>query len=163
MKHELEVLLVNRKKLFTLVEILVVLSIMGVMLSMFVGTLGGMDSDARVRKAVVELQALQVGFKSYKISQGSYPTDAADELISQFVVLKDPGNESSIGIDWPAETAVGGSWGIDPDDSSILLNNVELSSEHMLLLDQLIDEGNLSTGCFYLLSGNNYKFAFESK
>ncbi len=62
------------KKGFTLLEILVVLTVLAILIGIAVPRIKGMQDQANIQKAKGELKTLQTAVETYKLNTGSYPT-----------------------------------------------------------------------------------------
>ena len=70
----------NKKKLrgFTLIELIIVISVIAILLGIALPRLKGMIDEGNVAKAAGEIRALQVGLESYYVHQGKkYPAALA--------------------------------------------------------------------------------------
>jgi len=63
---------------FTLVELLVVISIIAILASFTIATIGFASRYAAMNRAKAEISALQLALESYKIENGDYPRDDAN-------------------------------------------------------------------------------------
>ncbi|MBF0522716.1 MAG: type II secretion system protein GspG [Candidatus Omnitrophica bacterium] len=61
------------KKGFTILEIIVVVSVIAILLGVALPRLKGMQEEAKITQVKSELKTLQAAVEAYKIHQGSYP------------------------------------------------------------------------------------------
>lgn len=71
---------VQKKRGFTLVEILVVCSVVAILATVAYGVLGEARKKARDTERMTELSQIQLALRLYKDEQGSYP-DCDDEMV----------------------------------------------------------------------------------
>ncbi|MDG2123124.1 MAG: type II secretion system protein GspG [Verrucomicrobiales bacterium] len=58
---------------FTLMELLIVISIMALLAGLVAATAQSMNRAARAKKAVTQIAAMETGLESYKVDYGEYP------------------------------------------------------------------------------------------
>ena len=80
---------------FTLVEIIIVISVIAILVTIAVPTFQGMQQEGQISKSESELQTLKTAILSYKRHNGSYPSNIAVDLtsvISKILtqILEDP-------------------------------------------------------------------------
>jgi general secretion pathway protein G len=63
-----------REKGFTLIELMVVVVILGILATVVVPKLIGRTDKAKTTKAIVDISAMRVALKLYKLDNGIYPT-----------------------------------------------------------------------------------------
>ena len=84
----------SSRKGFTLIEVLIVVSIIGLLASMVLVGLGGFRSRGRDTRRVSDLKSLQNGLELYYARNNSYPNTLADLLTAGIGITKlptDPG------------------------------------------------------------------------
>lgn len=63
------------------------------------------------------------------------------------------------------ESAIGGQWtttfGEDPVYSGFGIINPTVDEDHLVMIDQTIDDGNLNTGTFRKVGAGNYYYILE--
>ena len=65
--------MLNKKKGFTILEILVVLSVIAILIGIAIPRFKGMQDAANVSKAKAEMKVYQAAVESYKNNTGAYP------------------------------------------------------------------------------------------
>jgi prepilin-type N-terminal cleavage/methylation domain-containing protein len=70
-----------RKRAFTLVELLVVISIIGVMAGLVVGLAGGATKQSRIKRVKSDLQNIMTAIDRFKTKYGTYPPDCNRALV----------------------------------------------------------------------------------
>lgn len=66
--------LINNKKGFTLIEIMVVIVILALLAALVGPKLMGRTDDAKITDARVQIKNIETALKLYKLDNGSYPT-----------------------------------------------------------------------------------------
>ena len=78
------------KKAFTLIEILVVITVLIILISMAIPRIQGMLDNANITKVKGELQTLQAAVESYYIFNHVYPNANGSSWIAQELVVQSP-------------------------------------------------------------------------
>lgn len=89
----------NKRKGFTLIEIMVVIVIMGIMAALVVPKVMGSADDARKAAALSDIKSIQQSLKMYKLHNVSYPTQqqGLDALVNKPTISPIPKNYTSGG------------------------------------------------------------------
>lgn len=66
--------LLNDKRGFTLIEIMVVMVILGILAGLIVPRIMDRPEEARRTKATIQIQSIEQALKLYKLDNGQYPT-----------------------------------------------------------------------------------------
>ena len=66
---------------FTLVELLVVISIITLLAGLTISTMGGAQTSAARNRARAEISALSLAIESYKVDNGDYPRDTNTDTL----------------------------------------------------------------------------------
>lgn len=76
---------INNRKGFTLIELMVVLVILGLLVGIFAPKIIGRTDEAKVTKTKVQIRNIESALKLYKLDNGVYPTteQGLDALISK--------------------------------------------------------------------------------
>ncbi len=89
---------ISNKKGFTLIEVLIVVSIVGLLASVVLVGLGGFRARGRDARRVADLKSLQNGLELYYARNNSYP-DTLDALLTASIgvtkIPKDPATNSN--------------------------------------------------------------------
>src|SRR3954462_2118683 len=144
--------LINQRRAFTLVEIMVVVVIIGLLAAAALPAYRLITLRSRATSVVNDLRTFSTVFITYSIQNGRYPDDGSPQVVPPQVAGQLPNNFSQ-------PTPIGGvyKWNFDvpadgiPAKAAIIIQG---DSTHPILddLDQLeivdkqIDDGNLSTG-----------------
>lgn len=84
------------KKAFTLLELVLVFSIIAVMLSIILPSFKGVHDESSISKVKTDLAMLQTALESYKSKTGDYPNDAytyQQDIIDQTKLFKEGLND----------------------------------------------------------------------
>jgi len=147
---------------FTLVEILLVVTIVGMLAALIIPAV---NLAARSRENVQAARKLQIAVEAFELcaaETGSYPADRSPGVIPPemanyyFPYFK---------IDWWGNvTELGGAWDWDAGyhgfKFSVSICNPARSREQMEELDRMIDDGNLGSGSFRQV-GTQYHYIIE--
>lgn len=90
---------ISNKKGFTLIEVLVVVSIIGLLASVVLVGLGGFRSRGRDARRVTDLKSLQNGLELYYARSNSYPNTLADLVTAGIGITKLP-KDPAAGADY---------------------------------------------------------------
>ncbi len=80
----------NRRRGFTLIEILVVVVILGILATVIVPKIMGRPEEARRTKAVMDIKSIETALNLYKIDNGTFPT--TEQGLSALVTQPTSGN-----------------------------------------------------------------------
>jgi prepilin-type N-terminal cleavage/methylation domain-containing protein len=143
-----------RRRGFTLLEIMVAVSIIGLLAVMALPHVRKAWWRAREGSFINDLRIVAYGaIEQYAIAHGSYPVDAPVGVIP-------PGVEDYLGgrVDWSEETPIGGRWDWDRAPSQgekingcyagLSVVGPQRTSAQMRDVDARIDDGDLSAGRF---------------
>lgn len=144
------------KKGFTLLELMIVLVIVGVL-----ATVGMSSYQSFVLRAQLSETATQLGFfarefKTWEKVNGRFPNDS-------HIALPPDANGLAINpIDWSTPTLLGGNWNWEGPDrysyAGISIDGATAEEEDIILLDTIMDNGDLNTGEFRKTGNGRYTF-----
>ena len=77
----------NNKKGFTLIEILIVISVIGILASIVLVNLGGFRSRGRDARRISDLRTIQNALELYYANSGNYPIGTEDNLYDEVEAL----------------------------------------------------------------------------
>lgn len=75
-----------RRRAFTLIEILVVISIIAILAALILGTTGYVQEKAGTSRAEAEIQALTAALESYKVDNGTYPEGDGSDTSTRVLI-----------------------------------------------------------------------------
>lgn len=143
---------------------MIVVAIVGMLASIAVPSWRSARRTARITKAANDLRIFGEAFQQYCMDRGKYPIDTHTTL--------PPGMEGYIEqTDWD-DYAMGGhfnwegpTWGEGGpyDYAGISLFGADVSTDEMLELDGILDDGNLATGIFRLTPNSRYTYIIEEQ
>jgi len=130
---------------FTLVEILMVISIIGILATIAIPHYMGYQLRAKAARLTTEVKAAAQAFRTYKMENNTYPADRTPGVTP-------PEISSLIGNFFSTIPSIGGQWDWDYQQfgitAGISVYNPPLSAEELQKVDRLIDDNNLFTGTF---------------
>lgn len=145
------------KKAMTLVEILITVTVIGMLAALMVPAFNMALRSRQNAQAASRLRTLVAAFELYASENGGYPSDVNRAVVPSGMAPY----FSSMGITWFAEaTSLGGNWDWGRNQlgalATIAIADPTVSRAQMEEFDRLIDDGNLSTGRFRLNGVHHY-------
>src|SRR3989344_2904549 len=131
----------NNKKGFTLIEILIVISVIGILASIVLVNLGGFRSRGRDARRISDLRTIQNALELYYANSGNYPIGTEDNLYDEVEALPGIGK-------LPRDPKTGNpkySYGADANGLSYVLG-ATLENKNTVL-DNDEDENTYSVEC----------------
>ena len=132
----------------TLIDILLVVVILGILAAMVIPIYTRRSDEACAAVFVTNLRTACAAFHAYFATHGTYPPDAAPAVVP-------PGMADLLRpLKWAEPTPVGGKWEWDylqPQSgfsAGVSVHKPAWSDAKMAEIDELLDDGNLATGCF---------------
>jgi len=130
---------------FTLVEILIVISVIGILATIALPHYMGYQLRAKAASLTTEVKAAAQAFRTYKMENNTYPADGTPGVTP-------PEISSLIGNFFSTTPPIGGQWDWDYQQfgitAGISVYNHPLSIEELQTVDRVIDDNNLFTGAF---------------
>ncbi len=141
---------------FTLIELLVAIAILGVLAAMAIMSYNSYRERAKLGVIATDLRTFGISFEAYNVSNGCYPPDSHNEAPNNLKNGYGTENYLPIGA-WINPPYWGGFYNWEGPDTysfaGISLYNTTATNSIMVRLDQLMDDGNLSSGRFRDESG----------
>ena len=143
---------------FSLVEMLVVITIIGIVTLIALPSIGNMKDTAEVRATAADFRNFQTAFLSYSAVEREYPPDMHNQFPPAMEgYLTDTAFEK--------EAAISGRYNWEGPDyydyAGISLTSTEATIEQLTELDDILDDGNLNTGSFRRTPNGRYTFIIE--
>ena len=147
---------------FTLVEILIVVVILGILAAIVVPKFAGAAQDAQIGAFVTSIKAYADTCEYYNIKEGQYPGDGSSGVVPA-------GLESYLDVDeFESGTPLGGVWDTEFFDSGVSAaigvhfnGGDDPGDAVMLIVDEIFDNGDLSTGSFQKLAATRYYYILD--
>lgn len=144
---------------FTLVELIIVVSIIGLLSAIAIPNFVRMQRNARIGRTAAEMRNLSVGFVGYKVAYGQYPPDSHEAL--------PPGMEEFIKPSiWTDGAPVGGNYNWEGPDGypyagiSIFPPDA-FPADEQKALDGMLDNGDLGNGKFRIGTNGRPTYIIE--
>ncbi len=145
---------IQSKKGFTLIEIMIVVLIVGLLAAMALPVFHRIASNSKTGVFAADIRMLQRAMEEYTLAEGLYPPDTSTGVWQ---------NELSGYVSeafFENETSLGGNWDIEYNDngvtSAVGVADATSLAEDFVKVDDLIDDGDLSSGRFRQINGRYY-------
>jgi prepilin-type N-terminal cleavage/methylation domain-containing protein len=148
----------RRRRAFTLVEIMIVVTIIGVLAMLALPAAKRTRQAAQNSRYASDVRTFAQAFETYATTNGTWPPNAGTGIIPAGMsgYLKDNA--------WTQVNSVGGQWNWDFNNfgltAAISTTGVTATDAQMTEIDAKIDDGNLSTGLFQKI-GTRFCFILE--
>lgn len=142
-------------------EMLVVIAVIGVITAVVVTAMRGFQRTAKLTTTAYNLESFGRGFTAfYHMNGGTWPADNHNELPTGV------GLERYIHVgDFNDVTPVGGRYNWDGPShhpfAGISLTGTTATVEELREIDQIMDDGNLSTGAFRRVPNGSYTYVIS--
>ncbi len=158
-------MIIHTRSAFTVIEVVVVITIIAVLAAMFVPRLASAESDTRILATADDLQKMAKVFDYFKSSNGYWPPDT-----EAGVMPAEMRSAFKSGNPFMRSTPIGGVYNYENlKDSTTIFIAIHATDSVPLpdvidaqLLDEHIDDGSLATGNFRKTK-TGYAFAFNRK
>ena len=131
---------------FTLIEIMIVVSIIGLLAAIGIPTALEASWKARESRFSRDIQTASHAFLNYAMEHGNYPPDSYPGVMPNGMT------EFLESFPWKQETVIGGRWDWDYNvfgvQAGVSVKDPTLDAEAMARIDTKFDDGNLQTGSF---------------
>ncbi len=134
------------KKGFTLVEIMIVTSIVGLLASLAIPSMRRAGSETRNARFAREIKNAGHAFVQYAFDHGEYPLDKTPSEMPNGM------SEYLNGFPWGEDTVIGGQGDWDYEvfgiHAGVSVKSPDADEDQMRKIDAKIDDGNLGSGQF---------------
>lgn len=149
----------GRKAGFSLVEIMIAVTIIAIIALLVYPAFTKIRRSAQNSRFISDLRVFSQAFEGYSIETGLWPPNVGAGVVPA-------GMSSNFKVSsWTAETSVGGRWNWDVNNfgfvAGVSVSNPTADTLQMTLIDQRIDDGNLSTGLFRQVAPNRYSYILQ--
>jgi prepilin-type N-terminal cleavage/methylation domain-containing protein len=149
---------------FSLVEIMIVTLIIGMLTLLAWPALVKVRQSAQNSRFISDLRTFSHAFESYSMETGLWPPNAGAGVVPA-IMTADKLRASS----WLTEPTIGGRWNWDAGATAqsfgffagISVTNQTATDLQMTLIDQRIDDGNLTTGLFRKTAVNRFSYILQ--
>ncbi|MEM9157524.1 MAG: type II secretion system protein [Verrucomicrobiota bacterium] len=150
----------SKRSGFTLVEIMIVVLIIGLLAALAVPAFAKMRQTSRATTFANDIRALATAAQNYILESGEYPPDS-----SSGVFPNELDGYLTVQV-FEDDTPLGGLWDFEFEDeggytSAVGVVNPSVEDEDFLKVDEVLDDGNLSTGSFVKISSSRYYYILQ--
>ncbi len=139
------------RKGFTLVEIMIVVVIIGLLAVMVAPTIDKVRQRAIATRVVNDFRAFSSAFEQFALETGNYPADGTPASIPLGMDGYLKTSQFSAGT--PAGGYYDWDYGVFGVVAAISLDGPTVDAQTLLMIDELMDNGNLSSGFIRSRSG----------
>lgn len=149
---------IKRKSGFTIIEIILIVTIIGFLLALAIPNMLRAGRSTRCACLARDIKNAGHAFLQYSFEHGGYPADTYPRQ------MPDGMSEYFKGFGWRDKTVVGGFWDWDylqfGCTAGVSIKSPNWGDEEMRRVDEIIDDGNLARGRFRRRPGG-YIFVLE--
>lgn len=150
----------TKKNAFTIMELLVVVTIIGLIASIAIPAYVQSRQSSVATKTANDFRNFAEQFNYYNLQTGLWPQDGLPSTIPA-------GMEGYLSTSvWPKETPLGGLWDYDYDAfgfmSGISIDSATMGDDSLAAVDSLMDDGNLTTGAMVKTGDNRLSYILEN-
>ncbi|WOO40226.1 type II secretion system protein [Rubellicoccus peritrichatus] len=143
---------------FTLVEIMIVVVIIGMLAIMVMPAFQKVRENSISTRVLNDFRIFSAAFERYALENGDFPPDGGLNQLP-------PGTDGYIPEDSWLNPPAKGQWLWDRNDhgigAGVSYQRSNLSDEFMTLLDEKLDDGDITTGRFQKLNGDRCTLILE--
>lgn len=148
------------KRGFTLIELLIALMVIGVVAAIALPAFTKYLRNTRATTFTRDIRTLAYAGMQYSLESGWYVSDSSSGVFPSELEGYFSEQKFLLG------TSLGGVWDFEQDDlgdftSAVGVHGPDEGDDIFLIVDQRIDDGNLSTGMFQKLAADRYYFIIE--
>ena len=154
----------TNRNAFTLVEILIVVVILGILAATVIPSFANARDETEQGAFVTSLRQMVEAVRLFRVREGMFPNDASSgELPDGFA-------EYVSEADWTKPTPIGGVWDTEFQSFDVVSavgvhfnGDTPKSTDYMLVIDQIIDDGDLEAGAFRQLAEDRFYYVLEDE
>jgi prepilin-type N-terminal cleavage/methylation domain-containing protein len=145
---------------FTILELMIVIAIIGILAAFAIPNFISYRKKARITEIVCELKYFEKGFIAYAIDQGDFPNDSHIVLPDLPTMARyiDPNK-------WGEPRPFGGTYNWEGPDgypyAGVSIFGATAPQEELIMLDRLLDDGDLSQGKFRQTPNGRYTYIID--
>lgn len=144
---------------FTLVEIMIVVTIIGLLAAMSIPAFKRVLDRAQASRVVNDFRIFTDAFQMYALDTVTYPPDN-----TKGVVPDGMDDYLDTGV-WTAETPIGGNYnwemGVQGVQAAVSVQSVTVDNDVLVLIDNMMDDGDLSSGIVRSRGGEGVMLVIE--
>ena len=142
----------------TLIELMIVGILVGVLTAIALPMFNRQIQKARLTEMAITIDSFRKAFELYRLVNGQFPDDSHIDLPAGMI------GEIPDSV-WRAETAIGGNFNWEGLNTytyaGVSVLGPTAPEQEIMLLDRLIDDGDITTGKARFTRNGRYTFIFE--
>ena len=149
------------KRAFTLVEIMIVVTIIGLLAAMAFPAFKRVRDRAQASRVANDFRIFTDAFQMYALDNGMYPPDNTKGVVPD-------GMDDYLDVEvWTGETPIGGNYnwemGVQGVQAAVSVQSVTVDNDVLVLIDSMMDDGDLSGGIVRSRSGEGVMLVIEGE
>lgn len=148
------------QRAFSLVELLIVIAIIGIVAAIAIPTMAPLNRRTKVTATAADFRTFGDAFRAFSYLEGGWPPDS-HETVPPGVGMEAYLSKGA----FERESPIGGRYNWEGpshyDYAGISLTTTPASVEEMEQLDDILDDGVLTTGFFRLMPNGRYTYVLE--
>lgn len=149
----------KQRRGFTLVEIMIVVAIIGLLAAIALPAFKRVRDRAQASRVANDFRIFTDAFQTFALDTGSYPPDNTKGVVPT-------GMEEYLPVSvWTGETPIGGNYnwemGVQGVTAAVSIQDSTVDGNVLLLIDEILDDGDLSTGIVISRGGEGVMLVIE--
>jgi len=149
----------HRKAGFSLVEIMITVSIIGIIAMLAYPAFTKIQRSARNSRFISDLRTFSQTFEMYSMETGLWPAAAAPGIVPLGLAGNFPRDA------WITVNSIGGQWSWDVNNNGvvacIMVTGATANDLQMTIIDRRTDDGDLNTGLFRKLGAGQFIYILQ--